>query len=104
MENAHGERRLAVAVRDAGEWIDVDVADGGCGIAPEHLAKIFSHGFTTKPQGHGFGLHSCALAAREMGGELSVHSDGPGAGATFTLRLPANAMSVAPSTNSACSR
>jgi signal transduction histidine kinase len=104
MENAHGERRLAVAVRDGGEWIDVDVADGGCGIAREHLAKIFSHGFTTKPQGHGFGLHSCALAAREMGGELSVHSDGPGAGATFTLRLPVNATSVAPSTTPACSR
>ncbi|MBI3415129.1 MAG: ATP-binding protein, partial [Verrucomicrobia bacterium] len=61
------------------------------GIAPENLTKIFQHGFTTKKTGHGFGLHSGANAAREMGGRLSVQSDGPGLGATFRLELPGSA-------------
>jgi two-component system NtrC family sensor kinase len=52
------------------------------------MTRIFSHGFTTKKDGHGFGLHSGALAAREMGGALRVESAGPGCGATFTLELP----------------
>jgi len=52
------------------------------------LTRIFNHGFTTRKGGHGFGLHSGALAAREMGGSLTVHSDGPGQGAAFTLALP----------------
>ena len=64
------------------------VRDNGCGIQPEDLARIFSHGFTTRADGHGFGLHSCALAAGEMGGSLKAQSDGPGQGATFTLELP----------------
>jgi len=64
------------------------VRDNGMGIPPENLTRIFVHGFTTRKEGHGFGLHSGALAAREMGGSLSVHSDGPGKGATFTLELP----------------
>ena len=66
----------------------IEVIDNGMGIAAENLTKIFAHGFTTKEDGHGFGLHSAALAATEMGGSLSVHSDGPGKGATFTLELP----------------
>jgi signal transduction histidine kinase len=52
------------------------------------LNRIFNHGFTTRQKGHGFGLHSGALAAREMGGTLTARSDGPGAGAMFTLELP----------------
>jgi len=58
------------------------------GIPPENLTKIFIHGFTTKEDGHGFGLHGSALAAKELGGSLTAHSDGPGQGATFTLDLP----------------
>jgi two-component system NtrC family sensor kinase len=58
------------------------------GIAPENLTRIFSHGFTTRTDGHGFGLHSAALAAQQMGGRLTAQSDGPGRGATFTLELP----------------
>jgi signal transduction histidine kinase len=68
--------------------LQVIVADTGEGIAAEHLTKIFAHGFTTKKDGHGFGLHSCVLAAREMGGRLTADSAGPGQGATFTLELP----------------
>jgi PAS domain S-box-containing protein len=64
------------------------VRDNGTGIAPDNLTRIFAHGFTTKRDGHGFGLHSGANAAKEMGGVLEVFSDGPGTGATFVLELP----------------
>ena len=64
------------------------VQDNGIGIAPENRSRIFNHGFTTRKDGHGFGLHSGAIAARQMGGQLTVHSDGAGCGACFTLELP----------------
>ena len=70
-------RRLRICVEDEGE-----------GIAPQHMGRLFVHGFTTRKNGHGFGLHSCALAAKEMGGTLTAHSEGPGQGAAFTLELP----------------
>jgi PAS domain S-box-containing protein len=69
----------------------IRIADSGIGIAPENLTRVFAHGFTTKKSGHGFGLHSAAVAAREMGGSLSAYSDGPGSGTTFTLELPVQA-------------
>jgi signal transduction histidine kinase len=64
------------------------VRDNGVGIPPENLTRIFGHGFTTREGGHGFGLHRSALVARELGGSLTAHSEGPGRGATFTLELP----------------
>ncbi len=64
------------------------VTDNGVGIAPEHVPLLFTHGFTTKKDGHGFGLHTSALAAEELGGSLSCASAGRGQGATFTLELP----------------
>ena len=70
------------------EHIHLAVVDNGMGIASEMLTRIFQHGFTTREEGHGFGLHSSALAAQEMGGTLTAHSDGPGQGATFLLKLP----------------
>jgi len=73
---------------NGGSSLYFTVKDNGVGIAPENLIRIFSHGFTTRKEGHGFGLHSGFLAAKEMGGSLSVHSDGPGCGAVFTLQLP----------------
>ena len=68
--------------------VRMEVSDRGMGIEPENLTRIFQHGFTTRRDGHGFGLHSGALAARDLGGSLAVRSDGPGRGATFTLELP----------------
>jgi signal transduction histidine kinase len=68
--------------------VRISVIDNGVGIRPENMTRIFSHGFTTRRTGHGFGLHSGALAAKDLGGALLVHSDGPGLGATFTLELP----------------
>ena len=73
---------------DGKDYVLIQVKDNGIGIPPENLTRIFGHGFTTRQHGHGFGLHSGARAARELGGVLSAHSDGPGHGATFTLRLP----------------
>ncbi len=70
-----------------GDTLVIKVIDNGEGIAPENLTRIFAHGFTTRKDGHGFGLHSCVLAAMEMGGSLEAHSEGPGTGATFTLKL-----------------
>ena len=66
----------------------VGITDNGVGIPKENLTRVFEHGFTTKKSGHGFGLHSGANAAKEMGGSLKVHSDGTGTGATFILELP----------------
>jgi PAS domain S-box-containing protein len=84
-----GEKTIVVRVEPgAPDRVRFIVRDNGVGIAPENLTRIFSHGFTTRPGGHGFGLHSSILAAREMKGSLSVHSDGLGRGASFTLELP----------------
>jgi signal transduction histidine kinase len=66
----------------------IAVIDNGVGIAPDVMERLFSHGFTTRKSGHGFGLHSAALAAGELGGSLTASSDGQGRGATFQLTLP----------------
>jgi signal transduction histidine kinase len=73
--------------------VHIIVSDNGIGISQENLALIFGHGFTTRKNGRGFGLHSGALAAKEMGGSLSVHSLGLRRGASFTLALPVAAPS-----------
>ena len=84
------EKRLEIQVnRTPVGNVSITVRDNGVGIAPENLTRIFGHGFTTKKDGHGFGLHSGALAAKQMNGSLSVYSDGLGKGASFTLELPA---------------
>jgi NO-binding membrane sensor protein with MHYT domain len=64
------------------------IEDNGIGIPSKNLTYIFSYGFTTKKEGHGFGLHSCALAAKEMGGTIIANSEGLGKGAQFELELP----------------
>jgi len=76
----------ATVVND--ETLQISVKDEGEGIPAENMTRIFAHGFTTRKDGHGFGLHSCALAAIEMNGHLTAHSEGPGTGATFVLQVP----------------
>ena len=68
--------------------IRIEVVDNGVGILPENLTRIFSRGFTTRKEGHGFGLHGGALAAKQMGGSLLAYSDGAGKGSSFVLELP----------------
>ena len=82
--------RMDVADVVDGRRLRISVEDEGEGIAHENMARLFVHGFTTHNQGHGFGLHSCALAAKEMGGTLTAQSEGLGKGAAFTLELPIN--------------
>jgi C4-dicarboxylate-specific signal transduction histidine kinase len=83
------EKILTVGIRSTTQAMArISVGDTGCGIDAENMTRVFSHGFTTKKDGHGFGLHSSALAAREMKGSLKLASGGPGKGAIFTLELP----------------
>ena len=89
-ESVATHKRLVIKVRSTqnGKWIRLEVNDNGVGIPGTNLTRIFSHGFTTRKDGHGFGLHSGALTAKEMGGTLTAHSDGPGKGASFVLEIP----------------
>ncbi len=82
------ERCIDVRLRREDNQVVVQVVDNGEGIADDHLVKVFQYGFTTRKDGHGFGLHSAAIAAQELGGTIRAESDGPGQGACFTLRLP----------------
>jgi PAS domain S-box-containing protein len=83
------DKRITVSIAPVGEKsVHVVVKDNGIGISQENLALVFTHGFTTRKNGHGFGLHSGALAAQEMGGSLRAESLGVRRGAIFTLELP----------------
>jgi len=81
-------REIRIEATVDADRLAILVADSGVGISPEVLARVFGAGFTSKPQGHGYGLHSSALTARQLGGVLEVHSDGEGCGARFTLTVP----------------
>jgi C4-dicarboxylate-specific signal transduction histidine kinase len=88
-ESDRDDKTLVIRAKEPqGGRIRIEVCDNGMGIAKQDLTRIFEHGFTTNKNGHGFGLHSAALAASEMDGSLNVHSDGRGKGAVFTLELP----------------
>jgi two-component system sensor histidine kinase HupT/HoxJ len=81
--------RLVITLGAAGGWAQIEFADNGSGIAPEHLSRIFDPFFTTKPVGKGTGLGlsiSYGIVERH-GGTLAV-AGSPGRGACFTLRLP----------------
>jgi PAS domain S-box-containing protein len=83
------EKQMTLRFAASGnDQVSISVIDNGIGIPAGNLTRIFGHGFTTRKAGHGFGLHSGALAARELGGSLTVQSDGPGKGACFTLEFP----------------
>ncbi len=82
-------KQMTIRTGNNGEGrLRVEIIDNGVGISPDNLQQVFRHGFTTKESGHGFGLHSCALTAKDMGGTLTASSGGAGHGACFTLELP----------------
>ncbi|HEY3916010.1 MAG TPA: PAS domain S-box protein [Verrucomicrobiae bacterium] len=87
-ESGRIDKEVILRSSNGGDTIKISVIDNGIGIPTENLRRIFNHGFTTRQEGHGFGLHSGALAAKELGGSLTASSEGPGCGAVFTLELP----------------
>ncbi len=89
VESGRVEKWIKVKTLNSGpNTFKIAVEDNGVGIPPENITRIFSQGFTTRQNGHGFGLHSAANAARELGGRISVSSEGQNLGATFTIELP----------------
>lgn len=91
LESPSSTKKLIVEISEKNkENFIIKIIDSGIGITADNLNKIFTYGFTTKKNGHGFGLHSSANAVREMKGELFVESDGKEKGTTFTLILPYN--------------
>jgi PAS domain S-box-containing protein len=82
------QKRVSIRVAPCAAGVRIAISDTGTGISAENMSRIFTHGFTTKKTGHGFGLHSGALAAKEIGGALRVASPGSGLGADFILDLP----------------
>jgi signal transduction histidine kinase len=93
-ESGRRDKRMTLRVNNGGEMVRITVSDNGVGIPAANLTKIFTHGFTTRKGGHGFGLHGGAMSAEDMGGKLIAQSDGPGKGATFTLELPLNSKTI----------
>ncbi|HYO73757.1 MAG TPA: ATP-binding protein, partial [Archangium sp.] len=89
MDSGRPDKRITLRVAPAPEdRLRIQVSDNGPGIPAENQARLFSQGFTTKKDGHGFGLHISALSAIEMAGSLTCESEGEGQGATFTIELP----------------
>jgi signal transduction histidine kinase len=87
-EAGREDKTITVRVQTVTDGVRIEVADNGAGIAPENMSRLFHHGFTTRKNGHGFGLHNGALAAKELGGRLQAQSEGAGRGACFSLDLP----------------
>ena len=87
-DSGKDDKQINLRITNGDDFVRITVMDNGIGIPTENLTRIFNHGFTTRRDGHGFGLHSGALAAREIGGRLVATSEGMGKGATFTLELP----------------
>jgi signal transduction histidine kinase len=93
-DSGRTDKRLTIRMTSGDGRVRLSVTDNGTGIPAENLTQIFNHGFTTRKGGHGFGLHSGALAAKELGGSLRAQSDGIGLGATFILELPLTRVEV----------
>jgi signal transduction histidine kinase len=86
--NDSGARRIAIRAQLVDGQLEIAVDDSGAGIRAELLSRIWEFGFTTKPHGHGFGLHSSAVAAQQLGGTIAGNSPGPRLGASFRVTIP----------------
>jgi signal transduction histidine kinase/CheY-like chemotaxis protein len=85
-----GNVRLAedqVQALPAGDYVEFEVRDNGCGIPPEHVEKIFDPFFTTKKHGTGLGLATVLSIVRKHGGQLGLDTE-VGQGTAFTVYLP----------------
>ena len=83
--NPINEKKILIKTWEDHRQIYLSISDNGPGIDPDYLDKIFTQGFTTKKNGHGFGLHSCANYISEMGGKIKVSNKENETGATFTI-------------------
>jgi signal transduction histidine kinase len=89
LQGTVADKQIAVGLQRADKgFLRLTVLDNGMGIPPENLARIFGQGFSTRKDGHGFGLHSSVLAAQDMGGSLTARSEGLNRGARFVLEIP----------------
>lgn len=95
-ESGRPDKLITIQITENAERVVLSISDNGVGIPQENLTRIFAHGFTTRADGHGFGLHSGALAAKELGGSLRAESAGLGKGATFILELPRVSKTTSP--------
>jgi two-component system heavy metal sensor histidine kinase CusS len=93
----HSERggHITLRARPAGSAVALDVSDDGCGIAEEHLPKLFDRFYRvdaarSAPDSTGLGLSVVRSIAELHGGSVSVSST-PGQGTTFTLLFPVKA-------------
>lgn len=91
--NGSGARRIAIRAHVVHDQLEIAVEDSGIGIPTELLPRIWEFGFTTKAHGHGFGLHSSAVAAQQLGGTIAADSAGPGLGARFSVKIPVSVTS-----------
>ena len=88
MSNSVENRLMNISLNHDHNSFFLKFKDNGQGIAQNTLNKIFNHGYTTKPDGHGFGLHNSANLTSEMKGKIWAESEGLGKGATIVIKLP----------------
>jgi len=79
--------RMDWAAGEQGRKVQIDFEDRGCGIQPEHLAKLFAPGFSTKPGSPGLGLTVCKTVVEQHKGTIAVKS-APDRGSTFSVFFP----------------
>lgn len=85
---APGNRVIRLACGEEAESYWIEVRDNGVGFDPEVRSRLFQQGFTTRAEGHGVGLHYCAVTIKQLGGRIAAESEGPGLGAAFRITLP----------------